>query len=347
MRAVKIREMGEFGLIDLLAGMATGGRRTGDASARDSFPIVVDAGDDTAAWHCGGATELWTTDTAVEGVHFTRRTTPWYDLGWKAMTANVSDIAAMGGLPLYALVTLGLPSDQDVEDLKALYDGMLDVANEYGAAIVGGDVVRSAAVFVTVGLTGTCEGPPMLRSNARAGDAVAVTGCLGSSAGGLDLLMERGAGDGAALQYLVDAHRRPNPRVAEGRAMARRGVTCAMDVSDGLVDDLSKLCRASGVSARVDASTVPVHPLLRETFPGAYLEKALGGGEDYELLFTAPKGVMDSVLRDLPSQAAVIGEVVDGPAGGVSVVDSAEGRPMAVAVGGWDHFGGSPTEAGA
>ena len=346
MRAVKIREMGEFGLIDLLAGMATEGRRTGDAAARNSFPIVVDNGDDAAAWRCGETTELWTTDTAVEGVHFTRRTIPWYDLGWKVMAANVSDIASMGGLPLYALITLGLPSDQDVEDLRDLYSGMLDICNEYGVAIVGGDMVRSTSVFVTVGLTGTCQGPPMLRSNAVPGELVGVTGCLGSSAGGLDLLMGQGPIADAASHYLVHTHRRPNPRISEGLAMAKQGVTCAMDVSDGLVDDLSKLCRASGVSARVDANTVPVHPSLREAFPGSYMDKVLGGGEDYQLLFTASEGTMESVLKALPPQASVIGTVFDGPAGEVSVVDSATGRPVAVPRSGWDHFSSHSTEAG-
>ena len=345
MRAVKVGEMGEFGLIDLLAGLATE-RRTGDASARDSFPILVDNGDDAAAWRCGETTELWTTDTAVEGVHFTRLTTPWYDLGWKVMAANVSDIASMGGLPLYALITLGLPPDQEVADLEALYTGMLDIGNEYGVPIVGGDVVRSTSVFVTVGLTGTCQEPPMLRSNAVLGDLVAVTGCLGSSAGGLDLLMGQAPIADAASRYLADAHRRPSPRVPEGVAMAKQGVACAMDVSDGLVDDLSKLCRASGVSARVDASTVPVHSSLREAFPDSYMDKALGGGEDYELLFTAAEGTMMSVLDALPSQATVIGTVCDGPVGEVAVVDSARGGPVPVPRKGWDHFSPHSTGAG-
>ena len=337
--------MGEFGLIDLLAGLATE-RRTGDAPARDSFPILVDNGDDAAAWRCGETTELWTTDTAVEGVHFTRLTTPWYDLGWKVMAANVSDIASMGGLPLYALITLGLPPDENVEDLEALYTGMLDIGNEYGVAIVGGDVVRSTSVFVTVGLTGTCQGPPMLRSNAVLGELVAVTGCLGSSAGGLDLLLGQAPIADPASRYLAHAHRRPSPRVPEGVAMAKQGVACAMDVSDGLVDDLSKLCRASGVSARVNADTVPVHPSLREAFPDSYMDKALGGGEDYQLLFTAAEGTMEAVLDALPSRATVIGTVCDGPVGEVAVVDSASGGPVAVHRKGWDHFSPHSTGAG-
>ena len=126
--------------------------------------------------------------------------------------------------------------------------------------------------------------------------------------------------------------------------MARHGVTCAMDVSDGLVDDLSKLCRASGVSARVNADRVPVHSALREVFPDSYVDKALAGGEDYQLLFTAPETVIESVIVALPQQVTVIGTVVDGPAGEVSVVDST-GEPLPHSHRGWDHFAADSPEA--
>ena len=341
MRAVKVNELGEFAVIELLTNMVTEERRR-DGGARDAFPIVVDAGDDTAAWRSGQSTELCTTDTAVEGVHFTRRTTPWYDLGWKVMAANVSDIASMGGLPLYALVTLGLPPDEEVEDLKALYRGMLDLGNEYRLAIVGGDMVRSPVVFVTVGLTGVCHGTPMLRSRARPGESVAVTGCLGSSAGGLEIMTSDRPWDGEAAEFLIEAHRRPRPCVPEGQVLSRHGVTCVMDVSDGLADDLSKLCRASGVAARLEADKVPVHPLLQQAFPVSCLDMALGGGEDYQLLFTAPETVMESVMSDLASPATVIGNILEGPAGEVAVVDSVSGEPVAIPQRGWDHFATAP-----
>ena len=186
---MQIQELGEFGVIDLLNRMVVQRRGPSDLPAGLSFDLLVDTGDDTAAWRTKEATELFTTDTVVEEVHFTRETTPWRDLGWKCIASNVSDIAAMGGLPRYCLITLGLPPDTEVSDLEELYHGMLEIANKYGVAIVGGDMVRSPVAFITVGLTGVHQGSPMLRSNARPGDQVAVTGFLGGSGGGLRMML--------------------------------------------------------------------------------------------------------------------------------------------------------------
>ena len=199
---MNVRDLGEFGVIKLLTQMVADETKRPDSATPNDFVLLVDAGDDTAAWSCGQGTELCTTDTVVEGVHFTRATTPWRDLGWKTMAANVSDIAAMGGLPLYALITLGLPPDTEMEDLCSLYQGMIELGNRYGVAIVGGDMVRSPVVFVTVGLTGVCDGAPMLRSTAQRGDLVAVTGCLGSSAGGLEIMLKGLPVQGESAEYL-------------------------------------------------------------------------------------------------------------------------------------------------
>ena len=212
--AMQIQELGEFGVIDLLNRMVVGqrdisafrdripafaGKTNGNAGNGNAgqtngngFPVelLVDTGDDTAAWRTSDCIELFTTDTVVEGVHFTRVTTPWRDLGWKCIASNVSDIAAMGGLPAYALITLGLPPETEVADLEELYRGMLEMANKCGAAIIGGDMVRSPVVFITVGLTGVHEGSPMLRTNGQPGDLVAVTGYLGGSGGGLQLMLD-------------------------------------------------------------------------------------------------------------------------------------------------------------
>ena len=332
-----VKDIGEFGLIARLNGMVTGERGGPDNGAAFDFRLLVDTGDDTAAWATGAATELATTDTVVEGVHFTRETTPWRDLGWKGLAANISDIAAMGGRPLYALVTLGLPPDAAVADIEEMYRGMLDIGNRYGAAIVGGDVVRSPVLFVTVALTGLREGPPLLRTAARAGDRVAVTGWVGNSGGGLKLMLEGLAALDAAADFLREAHRRPCPAVDAGQILAQGGVLAAMDVSDGLADDLSKLCLASGVAARIYGGQVPIHPLLRQAFPGGCLDLALYGGEDYALLFTAPAAVMDGVMPLLPEGAAVIGEITAGPAGRVTLV-SPEGVEEVMGRAGWDHF---------
>ena len=277
---MQIQELGEFGVIELLSRMVVEQRGGPDNATPFSFRLMVDIGDDTAAWQTGEATELFTTDTVVEGVHFTRATTPWRDLGWKCLASNVSDIAAMGGLPLYALITLGLPPDTELDDLKQLYRGMLEISNKYGVAIVGGDMVRSPVVFITVSLTGVHSGRPMLRSNGQPGDQVAVT---------------------------------------------------------GLADDLAKLCHSSGLAARLHSDKIPVHPLLRQAFPDGYVELALNGGEDYQLLFTAPAEVMVRVMPQLPEAAAVVGELMAGEPGRVTVVDTS-GVERVAARGGWDHF---------
>ena len=333
-----VKDLGEFGLIERLNARITRERGGPDNGAAFDFRLLVDTGDDTAAWQTGAATELATTDTVVEGIHFTRETTPWRDLGWKALAANISDIAAMGGQPLYALITLGLPPETAVADIEDLYRGLLDIGNRYGAAIVGGDLVRSPVLFVTVALTGLRAGPPLRRDTARPGDQVAVTGWLGNSGGGLKLLLEKPAIAATAAAFLIQAHRRPEPAVAAGQILAQGGVVTAMDVSDGLADDLSKLCIASGVAAQLSAGQMPIHPELRSAFPADCLALALHGGEDYVLLFTAPSPVMARTMPLLPDGAAVIGEVVAGPAGQVTLVDP-EGGAAVIGRAGWDHFG--------
>ncbi len=335
--AMLIKDLGEFGVIDLLNRMVVEGRVEAVDGNPGEAELLVDTGDDTAAWRVNGATELFTTDTVVEGVHFTRRTTPWHDLGWKSLASNVSDIASMGGRPAFALVTLGLPPETAVADLQDLYRGMLEMGNRCGVSIVGGDMVRSPVAFITVALTGVTRHPPMLRSSARPGDLIAVTGCLGSSAGGLKLMLEDLAASPEAAEYLKDAHRRPVPDVAAGQALAAAGVQTAMDISDGLVDDLGKLCRASGVSAQVRADRMPIHPLLRETFPDNCLDLALNGGEDYKLLFAAAPSLMAQVQQDLPETVAIVGQITAGNPGQVTVVDSS-GAEMAANRRGWDHF---------
>jgi thiamine-monophosphate kinase len=335
---MQIKDLGEFGLIGLLNEMVVKERGGLDNGASFGFELMVDTGDDTAAWRSGPAAELFTTDTVVEGIHFTRETTPWRDLGWKSLAANISDIAAMGGLPLYALITLGLPPETEVADIQEMYQGMLEIGNEFGVGIIGGDMVRSPVAFVTVALTGVHAGEPMLRSTAKPGDQVAVTGYLGTSAGGLKLMLEALSAPQEAGDFLRRGHRRPFPAVAEGLSLAQAGVKTAMDVSDGLVDDLSKLCRASGVSARLFTAQVPVHRLLRLAFPEDCLALALGGGEDYLLLFATDSSLMPRAIAGLPEGAAVIGEIMAGTPGQVLLVDD-QGDETVAGSAGWDHFG--------
>lgn len=339
MHGMKVSELGEFGLIDTLADLI-------NAEAPDSarvdrahgYKLLIGIGDDTAAWKSPpSATELFTTDTMVQGVHFVSGKITWNELGWKALAVNYSDIAAMGGIPRYSIVTLGLPAETFVEDIVQMYRGMLELCREYSGAIVGGDVVSSPVLFITVALVGYCDGAPMTRSSAVAGDQVAVTGHLGSSAGGLRMLLENLSFKEETASFLRAAHNKPRPCIKEGQILLNLGVKSAMDVSDGLMDDLSKLCKASKVSAVVNSSKVPAHESLKQAFPQDWLELALGGGEDYELLFTAPRKVIDKVIKGLPGKVAVIGEIVAGRAGEVKVVDE-QGRAVSLAKGGWDHF---------
>ncbi len=335
---MQIKDLGEFGVIDILARMTLEQRSSSGNAASFSFNLTVDNGDDTAAWSAGQGQTLFTTDTMVEGVHFTRETIPWRDLGWKSLASNISDVASMGGLPAYALITLGLPPDTEVSDLESLYEGMLEISNEYRMAIVGGDMVRSPVAFITVALTGVMEGQPMVRTGAQPGDLVAVTGHLGSSGGGLKLMLEGQSEMGEREEFLRDSHRRPRPAVSAGQYLAESEITTAMDVSDGLADDLSKLCKASGVSGAVFSDRLPVHPFLRDRFPAEFTDLALGGGEDYVLLFTGRPAKVNHVVSILPAGAGVVGEITEGEPGKVIVLN-ADGREVSAPNRGWDHFG--------
>jgi thiamine-monophosphate kinase len=327
-----VGEIGEFPLIERIAAAVDGARLP--APSTGGFRLNLGIGDDAAAWTPARGTEVLTTDTVVEGVHFTRETVPWLDLGWRLWAANVSDVIAMGGVPLVGVVTLGLPGSLEVQAIDDLYAGMIEACGEYGTLIVGGDIVTSRDVFVTLALNGVCEGRVLRRDVARPGDVIGVSGPLGGSAGGLRVMSDHLAPNDA----LVAIHRRPKPRVSTGLALAEAGVTGAMDVSDGLIADLGKLCKASGVAATVRATDVPVEPSLYESF-GAQeaLLLALGGGEDYEVLFTGPREAVERAVEAIDG-AGVIGEVTSGKAGDVRVIDK-DGRKMALVATGWEHLG--------
>ncbi len=337
-----------------MTGMATTGRTVGDvgetalieritqriakvAQPAQAWDVILGPGDDAAAWRLSPpAVETATTDTMVEGVHFRRETSGWADIGWKSCASNVSDIAAMGCEPLAGLVSLGLPPDLPLEAVDALYDGMLDACACYGAALIGGDLAASPVVFVTVAMTGRAEGELFTRAAARPGDAVGVTGPLGASRGGLQLLEAGEPLDTACRRTLAAAHRRPSARLDAARVLRRYGVRCAMDISDGLLTDLGKLASSSSCAARVDAAGAPPHPALLAEFGDDALPLALAGGEDYELLFAGPLATVQAALAELPG-GAVVGEIVEGEAGSVTVID-AGGAPMEVGPAGWEHF---------
>lgn len=341
---MNVRDLGEFELIDTLAKAISAPNWQNVLTLEESgLGMIRSIGDDAAAWRSAEGVRVFTADTMVEGVHFDLSYTGWHDLGWKALATNVSDVAAMGCAPSFATVTLGLRGDIPVEGLLEMYDGMMRLTEACGGAVVGGDIVKSPAFFISVALEGLARAGDeelLLRDKAQPGDCIAVTGNLGASAAGLKLMMEGVDESGlASYGFLRDAHNRPMPRVSEGEALASIGARCAMDISDGLVDDLGKLCRASGVGAQIHTQVIPVDDRLKATFPSSWLNLALSGGEDYELLIAAPESAIHSAQRLISTPITIIGEIVE--AKGSLIVLDAGGNPLNISAGGWDHFRGS------
>jgi thiamine-monophosphate kinase len=237
---MKASQLGEFGLIDRLGKIAAA---TG-ADSPSRRHLVVGIGDDAAAWQGESGQVVATADCLVEGVHFDLKTTSWRDLGWKAMAANLSDIAAMGGSPRYALITLCVPAESSAEDIEELYRGMGELANIYGVTIVGGDTSAAPLVFVGITIIGQARAHLLTRDGARPGDYIAVTGYLGASAGGLRMSQD-GIPQTEASAALYHAFLRPAPRLEMGELLVAEGARCAIDISDGLLADLGHICRQS------------------------------------------------------------------------------------------------------
>lgn len=336
---MRVRDVGEFRLIELLAdALHADGLSSPHSTA---WTLLYGVGDDAAVWDASSGTRVLSTDTMVDGVHFELGRIAWRDLGWKIMAVNLSDIAAMGCAPACSVVTLGLPGDLPVDGLVEMYRGMADASSVYGGAVVGGDIVRSPVFFVTAAMEGVSvvasdgEDVVLLRNAAQVGDIVAVTGVLGDSAGGLRMLRDGRPFDGESAR-LANAHFRPSPSIAVGQEIARAGGRAAIDVSDGLLGDLAKLCDASGVGAVVRAQDVPASPVLKDRFPNDWLSLALTGGEDYELLFAAPERVALDVRDAVSVPVTIVGEIVDSSRG-IVVADEC-GRTIQTGAGGWDHF---------
>jgi thiamine-monophosphate kinase len=295
--------------------------------------VRVSVGDDAAVLAPTGGELVLTTDALVEGVHFIRGPTGARDLGHKAIAVSVSDIAAMGASPRAAVCALTLPREVEAGWVMELFGGMREACEEYALWLVGGDLSRGKEASIAVTVTGeVVPGRAVLRSGARPGDYVVVTGTLGGSSAGLRLTRSRTMPT-EGQRELIRRHLRPTARVGEGGVLAGHGATAMMDVSDGLALDLTRLCRASGVGATISIVDVPVAEL-------ATLEDALGGGEDYELLATMPdEGSVESARAELKEAfgvpLAVIGRIVEGA--GIAVIDG-DGAPRPLEPTGWDHF---------
>jgi thiamine-monophosphate kinase len=307
-----------------------------DAIARllsDHSPdVVVGIGDDAAVVRPASGDLVLTTDALVEGSHFLRSSSVPRDLGFRAVVVNVSDVAAMAASPRYALAALTLPPDVDAAYVTELIGGMRDACGEYGCLLVGGNLASGRELTLAVTVTGeVAPGRAVTRAGAGLGDVVVVTGELGASAAARRVRDEptRWTDDDRAALRRAE---RPTARVGEAQVLASHGATGMLDVSDGLALDLWRMCRASGIGARLRLDAVPIAPT-------ATLDEAIGGGEDYELLATLPPDAVDGATAELADVFGValtaIGGIIEG---GVVGVD-ADGGESPLEPKGWDHFG--------
>jgi len=298
--------------------------RIASLARRSSDDLILGIGDDAAIIRKND-THWWliSTDSQIENVHFRRDYTPPRMLGHKALAVNLSDLAAMGGTPRFALLSLNLPKDIEQSFVDEILVGMVALADQYSTILVGGDIAASGnGLAMTITIIGECPaGRALRRDGAKLGDLIFATGRLGLAAIGLQLLQRGHRYDPALpihLQQLILAHLQPTPRLEIGQRLAERNLaTSLIDISDGLSTDLYHICQASGVGAIVYAEDIPVATHVPEEVNTTALENALNGGEDYELLFTVPRGRVAQIeslraqFNDLP--ITLIGEITSEP----------------------------------
>jgi thiamine-monophosphate kinase len=324
---LRLKELGEFGLIDRIA------RQVGTSPA-----VVLGIGDDAAALlPTPGTLTLITSDMLLEGVHFDLSFCDPESLGRKSLSVNLSDLAAMGAVPRQFLLSIALPSTISLEFLDGFMAGIMEQAERFGATLVGGDTCASLG-GLAISITALGEQLPELvvkRSGAAPGDLVCLTGTVGDAAAGLNELRK-----GVRQGYLVARQLDPQPRVAAGVALAKKRLASAMiDVSDGVLSDLTHICQLSGVGARLELAGLPLSEEYRAVSGADPYALALSGGEDYELLFCVPKGKrgeVEELLKSLEMRFSVVGEITEGSAVQLVTPQGGDYQPQKR---GFDHFG--------
>jgi thiamine-monophosphate kinase len=289
--------------------------------------VVVPVGDDCAVLRFGDVLWVAAADMLVEGRHFKGWASP-EDVGYKAVAVNVSDVAAMGGVPRFILASGGA---MEAETTLRCMEGVLRACEEFGLYPLGGDTTGAATLMVDVSILGQLAHAPVLRSGARPGDLLAVTGELGASVAGL-LALENGDG---GPERLVKKHLRPEPRVGSGRAAARLGAHAMIDLSDGLASDVVHLCEMSSVGCRIDLGLLPVAGDTREYLRSSGRDpeiQAATGGEDYELLIAASEEVVEALAAESETPVTVIGEITEEEVFFMRDSEAVEN------LSGWDHF---------
>jgi thiamine-monophosphate kinase len=333
---MRLSELGEEALIQRLIGQGF--------LAKSGPGLVIGVGDDAAVLAIGdGDYTLVTTDMLTERIDYLQDWITPYELGWKSVAVNISDIAAMAGLPTWTFPSIGLKPDTEVEYVDELYRGMAECARKFGSEIAGGDT-NSVKGDDTLSITqmGRVERERLVRrAGAKPGDRILVTGNLGDSRGGLELLLKYGPDARRISACLTSAHLMPMPRIAEARAASDAGLVRAMmDLSDGLGADLPKLCKVSGVGAVVHADRLPISDELRRIAGMLEMDPvqlAASGGEDFELLMAVDPSGVDAVIRSVEDATGTsvthIGEITEGP------IELARPDGSRVPLTrGWEHF---------
>jgi len=327
-----LREIGEFGLIAKI-------RNWMDAPRAD---VVQGIGDDVAVVEMGEKALLITTDILIEDIHFERSWTDPYRLGEKALAVNLSDIAAMGGIPKHFLISLGLPKTLPFSFVSLFYRGLKKMANRFQVDLIGGDTSLSQKIIINICLIGEGKkGNLLFRNGAKVGDDLYVSGTLGDAALGLKILRDKGAK--RKSKGLIDRHLSPNPRIELGQALGKKQIASAMiDVSDGLLSDTLHIMEESKVGARIWENYIPLSSLYRRwvrTYSKDPYRIALSGGENYELLFTASpkrKTAILSLARSLNVPITRVGEILPEKEG-VRLIRK-EGEKILPHRVGFDHF---------
>jgi len=330
--------VGEFGLI----------KRIKDKLSFSHRDIIKGIGDDAGVTHLReGASLLSTTDTLVEDVHFDLGLISAYNLGKKSLAVNISDIAAMGGMPRFFLISLSIPSRISVEFIDEFMNGLREVANRFQTYPVGGDTSLSPEnLIISITVLGEASpGYEIYRDNANIGNQIFVTGDIGDSALGLNILMSRNYPYMAEERFkdLIEKHNNPTPRVTEGRLIAENHIASAMiDISDGLISDLGHICKQSGVGARIWLEKIPASEAFQkyfQEFTDRPSDLQLGGGEDYEILFTVDNKKLEALNQIKPrfhTKVTHIGEII-GQECGIAVLRD-NGQKYSVKIEGFDHF---------
>jgi thiamine-monophosphate kinase len=313
--------------------------------ARKSANVAAAIGDDCAVIkYTPGKYLLVTTDALYEGVHFSKKYFTPAEIGMRAAAANISDICAMGGLPLYAVASIGFPAKEKQTFLRPLYRGFIKYLERYGARLVGGDTIRADRVFISVTLIGEVEKKRLLtRRGAKPGNRIFVTGILGDSKAGLTVLKSKTRAQITASEFLpVKRHLVPSPKLAEGRLLSASGmVSSCIDLSDGAASDIERVCEQSGTGAVIDASMLPLSysaMMIAKKAGQDASDYALYGGEDYELMFTVPEAKISRFKEYAAARgmtAFEIGRIIKGR--GVHVIKGGRKKKIERKKI-WDHF---------